>query len=92
MNTFIIIISVAVVTAIVMYTLFQDTEEIKEEEPKFQPRKVSYTKGVDPYVSQLEPVYPKKKKKYYNKKKKKPAVAESAPTEKRPVGRPKKAQ
>jgi hypothetical protein len=36
----------------------------------------------------------KPKKKYYKKrnKKKKPAVAESAPTEKRPVGRPRKAE
>jgi hypothetical protein len=92
MNVFIIIICLAAVAAVIMYFSAKNAQEIKEEKPKFQPRKVSYTKGVDPYVSQLEPVYPKKKKKYYNKKKKKPAVAESAPTEKRPVGRPKKAQ
>ena len=90
MNTFIIIISVAVVTAIVMYALFQDNQEIKEEEPRFKPRKVTYTKGVDPYTSQLEPAYPKKK--YYKKrnKKKKPAVANNETVEKRPVGRPRK--
>lgn len=89
MNTFIIIISVAVVTAIVMYTLFQDTEEIKEEEPKFQPRKVSYIPKKDVIDSIDKP-----KKKYYKKrnKKKKPAVAETAPVEKRPVGRPRKAE
>lgn len=52
---------------------------------KFEPRNVTYTKGVDPY----EVEKPKRKKKrYYNKKK--PAVANNATTEKRPVGRPRK--
>jgi hypothetical protein len=90
MNVFIIIICVAVIAVAVLYFSAKNAQEIKEEEPKFQPRKVSYTKGVDPYVSQLEPVYPKKKKKYYNKKKKKPAVANNETVEKRPVGRPRK--
>jgi FtsZ-interacting cell division protein ZipA len=86
MNTIIIIISVAVVAAILMYALFRDAEEIKEVEPKFQPRKVTYTKGVDPYETE------KPKRKYYKKrnKKKKPAVANNETTEKRPVGRPRK--
>lgn len=88
MTTFIIIISVAVVTVIVMYTLFQDTEEIKEEEPKFQPRKVTDlskgTIGMDPVEK------PKRKKKKYYNKKKKAAVANNETTEKRPVGRPRK--
>lgn len=83
MNTFIIIISVAIVAVIIMYASFKNAEEIKEEEPKFQPRKMTYT-------SEIEHSYPKKKKKYYNKKKKKPAVANNETTEKRPVGRPRK--
>lgn len=90
MNTFIIIISVAVVTAIVMYTLFQDNQEIKEEEPKFQPRKVSYIPKKDVIDSTDKP-----KRKYYKKrnKKKKPTVADNAtPVEKRPVGRPRKTE
>jgi hypothetical protein len=87
MNTFIIIISVAVVTAIVMYALFQDNQEIKEEEPKFQPRKVSYIPKKDVIDSMDKP-----KRKYYKKrnKKKKPAVANNETVEKRPVGRPRK--
>jgi len=90
MNTFIIIISVAVVTALVMYTLFQDNQEIKEEEPRFQPRKVSYIPKKDVIDSTDKP-----KRKYYKKrnKKKKPTVADNAtPVEKRPVGRPRKTE
>jgi len=90
MNTFIIIISVAVVTALVMYTLFQDNQEIKEEEPKFQPRKVTYIPKKDVIDSTDKP-----KRKYYKKrnKKKKPTVADNAtPVEKRPVGRPRKTE
>jgi len=90
MNTFIIIISVAVVTALVMYTLFQDNQEIKEEEPKFQPRKVTYIPKKDIIDSTDKP-----KRKYYKKrnKKKKPTVADNAtPVEKRPVGRPRKTE
>jgi flagellar basal body-associated protein FliL len=92
MNVFIIIICLAAVAAVIMYFSAKNAQEIKEEEPRFKPRKVTYTKGVDPYTSQVEPAYPKKK--YYKKrnKKKKPAVAENAPTEKRPVGRPRKAE
>jgi hypothetical protein len=63
----------------------------KEEEyvrPKFEARKVTDLSkgqlGMDPIDT------PKKKKKRYYNKKKKPAVAETAPTEKRSVGRPKK--
>jgi flagellar basal body-associated protein FliL len=88
MNVFIIVICMAAVAAVIMYFSAKNAHEIKEEEPRFQPRKVTYTKGVDPYETE------KPKKKYYKKrnKKKKPAVAESAPTEKRPVGRPRKAE
>ena len=85
MNVFIIVICVAAVSAVIMYFSAKNAHEVKEEEPKFQPRKVTYT-------SEIEPAYPKKKKKYYNKKKKKPAVANNETTEKRPVGRPRKAE
>jgi hypothetical protein len=96
MNIFIIIICVAVIAVAVLYFSAKNAQEIKEEKPKFQPRKVTYTIGVDPY----EQAPPKKnvidsmdkpkrkKKKYYNKKK--PAVAQNETVEKRPVGRPKK--
>jgi uncharacterized protein YpmB len=88
MNVFIIILVVAVVSIVMLYFSAKNAQEVKEEKPKFQPRKVTYTKGVDPYETE------KPKRKYYKKrnKKKKPAVAESAPTEKRPVGRPKKSE
>lgn len=65
---------------------YPKTEE-EIERPKFQPRKVTdLSKG----IMGMDPIEkPKRKKKrYYNKKK--PAVAETAPTEKRSVGRPKK--
>jgi flagellar basal body-associated protein FliL len=90
MNVFIIILVVAIVSVVMLYFSAKNAQEIKEEEPRFKPRKVTYTKGVDPYTSQLEPVYPKKK--YYKKrnKKKKPAVANNETVEKRPVGRPRK--
>lgn len=87
------IIVVGVVLALLAMLSFllmkiSSKEYPKEEEysrPKFQPRNVTYTKGVDPY----EVEKPKRKKKrYYNKKK--PAVANNATTEKRPVGRPRK--
>lgn len=89
MNLLIIIISVAIVAAVIMYSSFKNAPEVKEEEPKFQPRKVTYIPKKDVIDSMDKP-----KKKYYKKrnKKKKPAVAESAPTEKRPVGRPRKAE
>ena len=82
-TTFIIIISVAIVATIIIFASLKGAEEIKEEKPKFQPRKVTIS------VSD-ETEKPKRKKKRYYNKKKKPAVAENAPTEKRPVGRPRK--
>lgn len=89
MNVFIIIICVAAVSAVIMYFSAKNAQEVKEELPKFQPRKVSYIPKKDVIDSIDKP-----KRKYYKKrnKKKKPAVAESAPTEKRPVGRPRKAE
>ena len=89
MNVFIIILVVAIVSVVMLYFSAKNAQEVKEEEPKFQPRKVSYIPKKDVIDSMDKP-----KKKYYKKrnKKKKPAVAESAPTEKRPVGRPRKAE
>jgi len=89
MNVFIIILVVAIVSVVILYFSAKNAQEVKEEEPKFQPRKVSYIPKKDVIDSMDKP-----KKKYYKKrnKKKKPAVAENAPTEKRPVGRPRKAE
>jgi len=84
MNVFIIIICVAVIAVAVLYFSAKNAQEVKEEEPKFQPRKVTIV------VSDTEK--PKRKKKKYYNKKKKPAVAENAQVEKRPVGRPRKAE
>ena len=61
---------------------YPEREELKT--PKFEPRKVTVV------VSDTEK--PKRKKKRYYNKKKKPAVANNAPTEKRPVGRPRKVE
>jgi hypothetical protein len=86
MNLFIIIGCVAVVTVAALYFLSKNAHEVKQEEPKFQPRKMSYIPKKDVIDSMDKPK--RKKKKYYNKKK--PTVANNAPIEKRPVGRPKK--
>jgi hypothetical protein len=88
MNLLIIIISVAIVAAVIMYSSFKNAPEVKEEEPKFQPRKVSYIPKKDVIDSMDKP-----KKKYYKKRnKKKPTVANDAQVEKKPVGRPRKAE
>ena len=83
MNLFIIIICIAIVSVVMLCFSAKNAQEVKEEEPKFQPRKVTFV------VSEEQK--PKRRYKKRNKKKK-PAVAESAPTEKRPVGRPRKAE
>lgn len=73
---------VAIITIAIIYAV-RTAPEVKEEEPStFQPRKITFV------VSEAEK--PKRKKKKYYNKKKKTVVAESAPTEKRPVGRPRK--
>jgi hypothetical protein len=81
---FIILPAVAAITFFMLWWGTKNAKEIKEFDeptPKFQPRKVTIV------VSDTEK--PKRKKKrYYNKKK--PAVAQNAPVEKRPVGRPRK--
>jgi hypothetical protein len=80
---FIILPVVAIISIAVIIYATRNAQEIKEEEPStFQPRKVTFI------VSETEK--PKRKKKKYYNKKKKAVVAESAPTEKRPVGRPRK--
>ena len=90
MNTIQIIIIACVLGAIGLITLWwgaKTAHDLDQEEyiapPKFQPRKVTV-------VVSDETEKPKRKKKRYYNKKKKPAVAENAPTEKRPVGRPRK--
>lgn len=85
MNVFIIIICLAVVAIAGLYFSAknaQEVKEVKEQEPKFQPRKVTIV------VSETEK--PKRKKKRYYNNKKKQSVSESAPVAKRPVGRPRK--
>lgn len=90
MNTFVIILLVlAIISVAIMYVSMKNAPEVEDTPitPKFQPRKVidlsKGTVGTDPTDK------PKRRYKRRNKKKK-PAVAENAPTEKRPVGRPKK--
>lgn len=80
---FIILPVVAIISIAVIIYATRNAQEIKEEEPSnFQPRKITFV------VSETEK--PKRKKKKYYNKKKKAVVAENAPTEKRPVGRPRK--
>lgn len=86
MSTFaIILLVIAVISVGFIYYALKTAERYDEElelrsTPKFQARKVTDLSTQDK---------PKRKKKrYYNKKK--PAVAQNAPVEKRPVGRPKK--
>ena len=87
MNLFIIIISLAIIAIVIMFTSFKNAEEVKEETPKFEPRKLTIISKKNVIDSTEIP-----KKKYYKKrnKKKKPAVAQNETTEKRPVGRPRK--
>ena len=87
MNVFIVLIGLAVITSAVIYFAAKNAPEVKEEEPTFQPRKVSYIPKKD-VIDSIE----KPKRKYYKKrnKKKKPTVANNETAEKRPVGRPRK--
>jgi hypothetical protein len=80
MNYLFIIVPVAILAFAFLYYEAKTAEEVKEE-PKFQPRKMTI-------VPSNTEAPKKKKKRYYNKKK--PVVAKNAPTEKRPVGRPRK--
>ena len=87
MNLFIIIICIAIVSVVMLCLSAKNAQEVKEEEPKFQPRKVTVIHNKDVIDSMDKP-----KKKYYKKrnKKKKPTVAQNETVEKRPVGRPRK--
>jgi|688.fasta_scaffold1890845_2 hypothetical protein len=91
-NTIIVVGVILALLAALSFILMKiSSKEYPKEEivrPKFQPRKVSYTKGVDPYETEK----PKRKKKRYYNKKKKPTVANNAQVEKRPVGRPRKVE
>ena len=93
MNLTEIIITGCVLAAIGLICLWWaliTAHDLEKEEhtfaPKFQPRKVNVIKYSE------ETLAPRRKKKRYYNKKKKPAVANNAPTEKRPVGRPRKVQ
>ena len=91
---FIILAVIAIAVSIILLYLglkgafhMQEEEDpfIIQEEPKFQPRKITYIIGTDPYEEQK----PKRRYKKRNKKKK-PTVAQNETVEKRPVGRPRK--
>lgn len=90
MDTTDIIVIVCVLTAVALLTLWWGAAtayDLDEEKtlhfPKFETGKVTFPHCTD------EEKHKRKKKRYYSKKKKQ-AVAETAPTEKRSVGRPKK--
>jgi uncharacterized protein YoxC len=80
---FIILPVVAIISIALIIYLVRNAQEIKQE-----PKEVHQVRKMTFVVSETEK--PKRKKKKYYNKKKKPVVAESAPTEKRPVGRPRK--
>jgi hypothetical protein len=94
MNYLFIIIPAIIMSIVLLYIglkgafPLQEEEDpfIMQEEPKFEPRKVTDLSkgeiGIDGYKQEKPPVAPRKK--YYKKKKKK------APVEKKPVGRPRK--
>jgi hypothetical protein len=91
-NTIIVVGVILALLAMLSFLLMKvSSKEYPKEEiirPKFEPRKMHYVAGTDPY----EVEKPKRKKKRYYNKKKKPAVANNATTEKRPVGRPRKVE
>ena len=77
----IIIIAAAIILACLMYFGLKNAQLVDENErpiTKFEPRKVT-----DNSVITEKP-----KRRYKKRNKKKPAVAQNAPVEKRPVGRP----
>lgn len=80
---FIILPVVAIVSIGLIIYFTRTAHEVKE-----QPKEIHQVRKMTFVVSETEK--PKRKKKKYYNKKKKPVVAESAPTEKRPVGRPRK--
>ena len=87
MNELLIPVEIGVVIAVAAFVYAIRTATEVNEEPKeiHQVRKITFIVSENSEIEKPK----RKKKKYYNKKKK-PAVAESAPTEKRPVGRPRK--
>lgn len=84
----IMLLVTAIVTTCALYVLTKKENEHREEDfefkqPKFQPRKITYV------ITEKEVEKPKRKYKK-RKPKAKPDVAENAPVQKRPVGRPRK--
>ena len=84
MNTLIILFAIVFISIVLIYIGLRGAEQVDENDlpiRKFQPRQIT---------DLSKPEAPKRK--YYKRrnKKKKPTIAENAPVEKRPVGRPKK--
>jgi len=84
MTELLIVVGIGVVIGVALFVYALKTAPQVKEEPK----KVHEVRKVTFVVSETDK--PKRKKKKYYNKKKKATVAESAPTEKRPVGRPRK--
>lgn len=86
MNTFIIVLVLAIISTAIIYFALKTAKEVDETVvlPKFEPRRVTVvvSEGTEK---------PKRRYKKRNKKKK-PTVAQNAQVEKRPVGRPKKSE
>ena len=84
---FIILPVVAIFSLALISYLIKNVQKTEEKVPKevHQVRKLTFIVSEKPELEKPK----RKKKKYYNKKNK-PVVAENAPTEKRPVGRPRK--
>ena len=84
----VILALLSLVSIILLKVSSKEYPQTQEEKPapKMEPGKVTFSHCTP------ETEKPKRKKKRYYNKKKKPVVAENAPTEKRPVGRPKKSK
>lgn len=84
MNTFIILLVLAAISAVIIYFALKTAKEVDETVvlPKFEPRRVTVvvSEGTEK---------PKRRYKKRNKKKKS-TVVENTQVEKKPVGRPRK--
>ncbi len=89
-NTIIVVGVILALLAMLSFLLMKvSSKEYPKEEiirPKFEPRKMHYVAGTDPYEAE------KPKRRYKKKRKKKPTVANNAQVEKRSVGRPRKVE
>lgn len=79
-----VLVFLSIFSYLMMKISSKEQESDKYVRPKFEPRKMHYVAGTDPYEAE------KPKRRYKKRRKKKPAIANNAPTEKRPVGRPRK--